>query len=187
MPEKTPSDVSLEDIERFWAKVNKTEHCWLWTASTDRKGYGQFSCGSKYGPAGRRNTMRAAHRFSFFLANGYLPGPDSPGGGFVLHRCDTPACVNPEHLFIGTNLDNVRDMDGKGRRSVSVKLGSDHPNSVLTEADVREIARRHYDDGVSQAQLSREYRVSTSTVNHIFTGRLWGHLGLSKSNRKELS
>ena len=98
--------------ERFWPKVNKDgpihptlgTRCWLWTAGTNGHGYGAFHPGP-----GRRG-MGKAHRISWTIANG--PIPDGLG---VLHRCDNPPCVNPAHLFLGTDQENHRDMDAKGR------------------------------------------------------------------------
>lgn len=168
-------------LSRFWEKVKKTDSCWLWTAGHDRKGYGKFSIGSSHNADGtRRNSMVSAHRFSFELVNGSIPDYESYHGNCVLHRCDNPACVNPAHLFLGTNKDNVQDMDAKGRRVVVALRGSKHANAVLNELQVHEIVRRHRIDGVTQTQLSKEYGVCISTVNHIFTGRLWGHLGLAQ-------
>lgn len=99
-------------MERFWSKVKKTETCWVWTAGTFkyRNGYGQFRV--------RRGDPPAyAHRFAWELVNGPIPQ-----GLHVLHRCDNPPCVNPAHLFLGTQIDNYRDMVSKGRsRSISDK------------------------------------------------------------------
>jgi hypothetical protein len=172
---------NIKTIERFWQKVKKTDSCWLWTAASDRKGYGKFSVGGSHTAEGtRRNSMVAAHRFSFELANGAIPNHDSFHGYCVLHRCDNPACVRPDHLFLGTNSDNVHDMDAKGRRVVVAMQGSKHANAILTESQVLEIVKRHRVEKVSQLQLSKEYGVCHSTINHIFTGRLWGHLGLAR-------
>jgi hypothetical protein len=87
--------------DRFWAKVNKTDGCWIWTAAKQPLGYG--SLGPTY-------QERRAHRFSWLLANGPIPE-----GAWVLHRCDNPSCVRPDHLFLGDSRANVLDMHAKGR------------------------------------------------------------------------
>ena len=98
--------------ERFWAKVARgsTSECWLWLGGISSTGYGSIKRSG-----GARIT---AHRASWELHRG--PVPD---GLWVLHRCDVRRCVNPAHLFLGTRLDNIRDMDAKGRRSVGFRHG----------------------------------------------------------------
>jgi len=90
--------------ERFWDKVDKSDGCWLWTAALNPDGYGRFVV--QMSP----QKVRGAHRVAWELMNGAIPN-----GLSVLHQCDTPACVNPEHLFLGTQQDNVADMVAKGR------------------------------------------------------------------------
>ena len=86
---------------RFWKKVKKTVGCWFWLASTDRGGYGQFNTG---------DGMKKAHVFSYMLHKGRVPD-----GKLVCHSCDNPACVKPDHLWLGTYLENNHDMIRKGR------------------------------------------------------------------------
>lgn len=107
----------------FWQKVDKgtEDGCWIWTGARHRKGYGRFAV------ANRRKVY--AHRYSWELAHGPIPD-----GLFVLHRCDNPPCVNPGHLFLGTNQDNMRDAAAKGRLVSRAKL---------TEAIVTSMRRRH--------------------------------------------
>lgn len=87
--------------DRFFAKVDKTDTCWLWTASTRGHGYGQFWDGERH---------TDAHRFSYKFHKGEIPK-----GQVVMHLCDIAACVNPAHLELGTQRDNLRDMYAKGR------------------------------------------------------------------------
>lgn len=165
------------DVARFMAKVEKrSDGCWLWSGAKDRKGYGRFSVGNSWHEDGRRrNSMVAAHRFSYELENG--PIPQGPGfhGYCVLHRCDNPSCVRPDHLFIGTNADNVRDMDNKGRRVNAQKKGDLHPSAKLTAEKVLQIYAMVKGDR-TQTSIAREFGVCLSTVNHIKTGRLWSHV-----------
>lgn len=94
--------------DRFWSKVDKTSHaggCWLWTAKRNQGGYGAVR---EAGPGSR---FLSTHRLSFEMANGQIPK-----GLMVCHSCDNPPCVNPDHLFLGTAIDNIRDCIAKGRR-----------------------------------------------------------------------
>lgn len=170
------------DVSRFMAKVDKrTDGCWLWTGAKDRKGYGRFSVGdSRREDGSRRNSMVAAHRFAYELHNG--PIPQGPGwhGYCVLHRCDNPGCVRPDHLFIGTNADNVQDMDNKGRRVNAQVKGDMHPLAKLTTEKVLQIYAMVKSDR-TQTSVAREFGVCLSTVNHIKTGRLWAHVTGAKA------
>jgi hypothetical protein len=160
-------------LQRFWAKVNRTEGgCWLWTASLRNKGYGAFA----YTADGRMVQDRA-HRFSWVIHRGEIPV-----GLFVLHRCDTPACVNPDHLFLGTKADNNADMVAKGRHVsggthtpvalAKYKRGEMHHKAKLTPNMVRAI-RVDSAAGLSFAQLGRIYGICSGHVAKIVRRQLW--------------
>jgi HNH endonuclease len=108
MPKGVYSHARKTLADRFWAKVDTQGDlfdCWRWTAAVDRKGYGTI----RYG--GRGSILAKAHRLSWELHFGEIPV-----GLHVLHRCDAPACVRPDHLFLGTNYQNIEDALAKGRR-----------------------------------------------------------------------
>lgn len=144
--------------ERFWSKVDKRgpDECWLWTAHTNRDGYGRVGFDRK---------VMYAHRLSFEMANGPIPD-----GMHVLHRCDNPGCVNPSHLFFGTHLDNMRDMLAKGRRWLP--KGESHGGAKLTGKDV--IAIRV--DPRSHRRIAADYKVTHSAVGLIKRRVNWRHI-----------
>ena len=149
--------------ERFWEKVDRGgDGCWEWQGQRSRWGYGYFVF------KGRR---RHAHRISWELANG-----DPPGNLFVCHTCDNPPCVRPDHLFLGTALDNNRDRAAKGRTALNPFPGEDNGRAVLTEVDVREARARHARTGESFATIAREYRVSEAAMRFAIRGITWKHL-----------
>ena len=146
--------------KRFWDKVQRGgEGCWLWTACKTYMGYGSFWGEGK---------MTSAHRFSYTLHFGPIPG-----GLCVLHTCDTPACVNPAHLFLGTRADNSADMASKGRQAGPV--GATHHAAKLTELDVRAI-RAQYDEGMDYGRLAKKYRVHKVNIGHIIRRDTWKHV-----------
>ncbi len=117
--------LSAEDC--FWLQVKKTDGCWLWAAATDRDGYGIF----RGALGGRLHTK--AHQFSCALRTGEIV----PTGMVVMHSCDNPGCVNPNHLTVGTSRDNMLDKIAKGR--ANVPEGELSPKAVLNEDQVRAI------------------------------------------------
>ena len=148
-----------DEVVRFRKYIKKTNGCWVWTGSTNRKGYGQFP-----------NTLiqgHQTHRLSFFLAYGYLPTDLC-----VLHRCDNPPCVRPEHLFLGTQADNIADKVAKGRCRNGVTVGEANNKSKLTADQVQEIRNSSRLDSVIAAELG----VSRSTIHRARTARTWSHL-----------
>jgi len=136
--------------ERFWNKVQRTDTCWLWTASTQNRGYGQFCI--------RHGIIVLAHRFSYELHRGAIPV-----NLCVLHRCDCKRCVNPEHLFLGTEADNTRDMILKGRQTHLAKL---------TTVEVFAIRN----DPRKGCLIAALYNISSSTVSRIKLYKSWAHL-----------
>jgi hypothetical protein len=133
------------ELNRFWARVNKTDSCWLWTSHCDKDGYGRLW---------RNGYKQQAHRVSWRIAHGYMPDE------LVLHKCDVPACVNPEHLFLGTQKDNMHDAVAKGRKG------------KLSSTDVDEI-RRLVEAGVRQKDIARQFDISQQHVNNIVRGYRW--------------
>lgn len=146
----------LQRFNQKWHPAN-TSDCHFWLASTTR-GYGKMSL-----RGGRRNEITWAHRLSWELKNGPIPR-----GLHVLHKCDTPACVNPEHLFLGTHLDNIQDCIHKGRHA----KGQDLPQAKLTERHVIEIRR----SPLKQAEAALKYGVAPSSISFIRSRRSWKHV-----------
>jgi len=144
---------------RFWEKVSKTATCWLWTASKNKYGYGKFSVHS---------APRLAHRVSWEIENGSIPD-----GFHALHKCDNTSCVNPEHLFLGTHSDNMKDMTAKGRRADSSRKGERCHLSKLTEQKV--LAIRAVRD-IPPKQLGAMFGVTGKTVIDIQRLITWKHL-----------
>lgn len=143
----------LTPIERFWEKIRKTKTCWLWTTSTDTNGYGQLVIAGK---------AVLAHRFSYELHKGKIPKGNWYGTSCVLHTCDTPNCVNPEHLVLGTQQDNIKDRDKKGRLFCKI-------NKRIAE----KIRKLYIPRKVSQYKLGKRFGISRSTVEDIVHNRIW--------------
>ena len=148
-----------EHAERFSKYVNKGSECWLWTGFRDKDGYGRFQCGKR---------AVGAHRVSFEIYKGEIPEK-----AIVLHRCDNPACVNPDHLFIGSQADNIQDCMAKGRRKVM--RGDQHYNAKLSSEQVLGI-RRQWSNGELSAVLEQAYGVTQQTISDIVNYRSWRHI-----------
>ena len=155
-------DRLIQNPARFWDKVDRRgpEECWPWTASTTEKGYGKIGVGSP------PRHLLSTHRMSWILAYGPIPP-----GMHVLHRCDVPGCVNPSHLFLGTQADNIADREAKGRGPVGERNGV----SKLTEADVLEI-RARLQQGEYQSEIGKDFLVAQTTISAIARGVTWKHL-----------
>lgn len=147
--------------ERFWEKVRKTGSCWTWTGQRHDHGYGRLET---YVP---KRIVYLAHRLSWEIHFGPIPE-----GLQVLHKCDNPPCVNPDHLFLGTHLDNMNDMRRKGRNVRGERL----PHSKLTTAAVLDIRARYAKGNVTQQALADHFGVSNSQINGVIHRNAWKHV-----------
>lgn len=175
--------MTAKQIRSFWDKVNKmgADECWEWTGSRTPLGYGRI------------HSNQYAHRVSWELHNGSIPK-----GLYVLHECDNPPCVNLNHLWLGTQKQNIQDRDKKGRgffgseewktrriieewdkdrKDRFVLRGVQHPNAKLTEEAVKLIRDLHRDrPDVSYGTLSKEFKISVSHVWNIINDVAWRHI-----------
>ena len=148
-----------KEIQRFLAKVKKTETCWLWIGNKMPKGYGLF----------RRNNRRwLAHRVSYDL---FIDRIDPKI--CVLHKCDNPSCIKPEHLFLGTQGDNIRDCVAKGRFRVGSHRGESNPAAKIN-GDTAEAINILHKQGWTQAKIVRVIQfIKKSQVYNIVHGKNW--------------
>jgi hypothetical protein len=153
----------MSEMERFLFNMQKQESgCWHWTGYLEKKGYGRIQL--------KRGRL-LAHRFSWELFKGVIPE-----GLQVLHECDNYRCVNPDHLFLGKNIDNVMDKVAKSRQTKGNQIWT----CKLTEEKVREIRSMHglctRKGPVTVLGLAKKYKVSTRTIYHVWNGQIWRHV-----------
>ena len=155
--------LSEKDIARFWSKVKigSPNECWEWQAGDNGTGYGKFYVG------GEGNPQKYAHRISWIVENG-----DIPEGLFLCHKCDNPKCVNPTHLFLGTQSENMKDASRKGRCKPSYIHGEACGRGKLKEEDIP-IIKDMIRSGVSMNVIAKKYEVTKQSIFHIKTGRNW--------------
>jgi transcriptional regulator with XRE-family HTH domain len=192
-PEPIPN-LSQRDIDRFWSRISKSDDtdCWTWEGSTFRGGYGQFK-------AQGRNLK--SHRIAYLL---YYEV--DPMDQFVCHHCDNPLCCNGNHLFLGTNSDNILDSRDKGRlntasgekhgsktKPLNWARGEKINTSKLTAEEVLEIRKLYQDSFHTQEQLAEKFNVTREAISRIILGKSWRHLvrdnervSLSDAKRKAL-
>jgi hypothetical protein len=149
--------------ERFWRFVEKKSdsECWIWVGH-QAGNYGSFSIGA------RTLGTVLAHRFSWAMHN----NQEIPSGMVIMHSCDNPLCVNPNHLSVGTHMENTHDMLKKGRHTYIAHVGEENGKSVLNAKIVKEIR----ESKMNHAELGRFYGVSTSCIRGVRTGRTWSHI-----------
>lgn len=142
----------------FWNKVNKTNTCWVWLAYKNNKGYGQFGV-----RINKKIKMHGAHRVSWQIHFGEIPK-----GLLVCHKYDNTSCVNPKHLFLGTNQDNMNDRNKKGRQAKGEKIHT----AVNTQKEINKI-RLLYQQGCSQKFLIRKFGICSSQICRIVNYKIW--------------
>jgi hypothetical protein len=156
----------LPFLERFWIYVEKTDECWLWHGPRADSGHGFIM---------HRGKKLYAHRVSYKLHRGPLTK-----GMSVLHSCDVPFCVKPDHFFLGTQTDNMLDMWAKGRGKNGTLPGSRNSNARLTEERVQllKLTPRfpQETDNAYYTRIGDEYGVGRQSIRKIFLGRTWKHV-----------
>lgn len=160
----------MELGERFWSKVNKTESCWIWIAGKSNK-YGNFNFNGK---------QYRVHRLMWESLYGPIPH-----GMVICHKCDNPPCCNPDHLFIGTQKDNIQDAARKGRirnhmgcnggSEFNPTRGENNGLAKLTEPDVKAI-RELASQGHSSWVLAKQYGVDPSAIRQVVKRQTWKHV-----------
>lgn len=176
-------DLSDERVAEFNSRIDRRPRksgCWHWTGATgDSVGYGAFRAG--------QNRATATHRVAYALWNGPIPS-----GLCVCHECDNPKCVNPGHLWLGTNSDNLRDMHRKGRgvppvaprgdkcnfikNPEIIPRGEFHRSAKLKRRDVIAIRKRYATGDISMAKLGAEYGINPSSAYFVISRRTWKHV-----------
>lgn len=156
---RLPFKPSLE--EHFWSKVDRRSDCWTWLGSFYHHGYGRFHVGRQ---------GKSAHRVAFELTYGPIPPFE-----LVLHKCDNRACVRPDHLFLGSQADNMRDMRQKGRDRRPSFPGESNGNVKLNADQVKEI-RIRYAEGASMAELAVHFQVCKSNIRAIVRKLSWRNI-----------
>lgn len=139
--------------------------CWLWDAYVNPFGYGMMRVGPR---------MELSHRVSYALFVDEIPECI-----LICHKCDVPGCVNPEHLFSGTDADNNADMIAKGR-SNPAHIGMCHSLAKLNDNDVMEIRTKLTFSGLTNIEISEIYNVSPSTISRVIRGQSWSHLPMGR-------
>jgi hypothetical protein len=157
---KLPS-ITPVDAAKFWGKVDikSSSECWEWIATKHYSGYGIL-----YLWFGKTLKQYRAHRVAYYLHYG-----QDPVGGVLLHNCDNPGCANPHHLTIGTQTENLSDMERKGRRAKGEKLNL----SKITRKEAKKIREVYKSSTYSQREIGEQFGITQVTVSKIVLNVLW--------------
>lgn len=176
-------NLSEKDISRFWEKVHKSSDengCWVWTSYKTKLGYGVFSLKCR---------AIKAHRVAWTISHGPTPKGEGHHGMCVLHKCDNRACCRPDHLFLGTQQENIKDMICKGRNKSTpwdqhprkhfperTARGEKIASAKLTAAQVVEIRRLASEGKMSQKSIGNLFGIRHSSIYKIIYRKSWGHI-----------
>lgn len=154
-------NISEKDFARFLKYVNikSKNECWEWTGTLDKYGYGVFSV--------KRDSIKA-HRFSYLSWYGYIDNKLE-----VCHSCDNPCCVNPMHLWQGTQSENTKDRHQKGRTKTGHLYGADNKRAKLNEQDVKWIRENYNPEIWSTRKLAKEFGVCQTNIRNILSYKSW--------------
>lgn len=156
-------NLTIQQIDRFWSKVNKTNDCWNWTGFLDADGYGSFG----YAPEPNKWKPIQAHRISVLL-----DGRD-PTGKIVCHHCDNPSCVRPDHLFLGTHQDNRNDClskDRAGHKLKAIDVEYIRKNTIIGPRG----AGSHKISNVRE--IADKFNIQPETIRNIVNRKIWTHI-----------
>lgn len=172
--------LARSQASRFWAKVDRSGSCWLWTRGKDKDGYGKFAISGPAGLPYQQKHVRA-HRLAWEMTNG-----PAPADAVMMHSCDTPACVNPAHLSPGTQAENRTDCTLKGRNAFGALNGAstcpetrprgERHGLATIDADVVREVRRLRATGLSYPAIARATRATAAQVYQIIAGKTWRHV-----------
>jgi DNA invertase Pin-like site-specific DNA recombinase len=151
--------------------VDVTDYCWIWVGKTT----------GEYGRTFYNGKRMLAHRASYTIFNGGIPE-----GLVVRHKCDNPLCVNPEHLELGTQRDNVQDMYSRGRHGNTSQPGSNNAMSKVNEESVKDMRSRFLSGTSTTQELSVEFSISSANVTRILSGNTWRHVSFANGEREAI-
>lgn len=167
----TLESLPIKDLNKtktkFFKRINKSDSCWFWVGAIDTSPsnhYGLFSI--------KEGCRVRAHRFSYLIHKGNIPD-----GQVVRHTCDVQHCVNPDHLILGSQRENVLDAKERGRLLTGSSNSSKKKNNKLTKELVLEIRLRYSAEKKSHQKLADEYGVTRSVMSHVLRGDIWSWVG----------